>query len=93
MYLVGKCWVFVGFVLNLLKHYPPGKRWANSKFAQYFVHTLPSQFYSNFVAFLSIYPMFYSLSGQKPTGQSVNKVLGKFNICPALAWWVMFEQV
>jgi len=43
-YPAGKCLVFVGFVLNLLNHYPPDKCWANFKLVQHFVHTLPGRF-------------------------------------------------
>ena len=77
--MVSFCWLCVKLAQFLLTRQMLGK----FKFAQHFVNTLPSRFYQNFITYLSIYLVFYSLPSQKLTGQSVNPVLGKFNICPA----------
>ena len=77
-YLVGKWWVCAEFVLKLPNCYPPGKCWANLKFAHLLVQILPGGFFQVFVKFFSIYLCFQSLPGEKPTRQNLNKEVGKF---------------
>jgi len=45
-YLVGKWWVCAEFVLKLPNCYPPGKCWANFKFAHLLVQILPGGFFT-----------------------------------------------